>query len=150
MEHDGSYKLLFSHRQMVAELLRDFVHEPWVEDLDFRTLEPVKASFISDSLRERHSDMIWRLRWQGGERDWFYVYLLLEFQSTPDPFMAVRLLSYVALLLDSLARSPGVNPARGLPPVFPLVLYNGKRPWKAPTDLASLFRKVPPGGERYL
>ncbi len=43
--------------------------------------------------------MIWRLRW--GER-WLYVYLLLEFQSSVDRFMAVRLLTYVGLLYQDL------------------------------------------------
>ncbi|CRI64193.1 hypothetical protein THIOKS11770036 [Thiocapsa sp. KS1] len=30
-EHDPSYKLLFSHRDLVADLIRGFVHEDWVE-----------------------------------------------------------------------------------------------------------------------
>ncbi len=42
------------------------------------------------------------------------------------------------------------TPARGLPAVLPLVLYNGKRAWNAPADLGSLFRAAPPGCERYL
>jgi putative YhgA-like transposase/uncharacterized protein DUF4351 len=149
-EHDSGYKLLFSHPRMVEELLRGFVHEPWVEELDFATLEPAEASFTSPDLQERHSDRVWRLRWRGGERGWFYVYLLLEFQSTPDPFMAVRLLGYVALLLADLVRTKVATPSLGLPAVLPLVLYNGKRPWGAHADLSSLFRSVPPGTERYL
>jgi hypothetical protein len=36
--HDESYKLLFSHPQMVEDLLRGFVHEPWVAGLDFKIL----------------------------------------------------------------------------------------------------------------
>ena len=32
--HDHSYKLLFSHPEMVADLLRGYVREPWVEQLD--------------------------------------------------------------------------------------------------------------------
>ena len=149
-EHDSGYKLLFSHPRMVEELLRGFVHEPWVADLDFGSLERTNASYTSDDLRERHSDIVWRLRWRGGGRGWFYVYLLLEFQSTPDPFMAVRLLGYVALLLAGLVRTGVATAARGLPAVLPLVLYNGKRAWKAPADLGRLFRAVPPGCDRYL
>ena len=33
-EHDNSYKLLFSHVELVADLLRGFVHEPWAARLD--------------------------------------------------------------------------------------------------------------------
>jgi len=149
-QHDSGYKLLFSHPQMVEELLRGFVHELWVQDLDYASLEPAEASFTSADLRERHGDRVWRLRWRGGPRGWLYLYLVLEFQSTPDPFMAVRLLGYVALLLADLVRTKVATPALGLPAVLPLVLYNGKRTWGKHADLASLFRSVPPGTERYL
>jgi predicted transposase YdaD len=74
---------------MVADLLRGFVHEDWVSQFDFGTLEKVSGSFVADDLREREDDLIWRARW-GDE--WLYVYLLLEFQSTVDPFMAVRII----------------------------------------------------------
>jgi len=149
-QHDSGYKLLFSHPRMVEELLRGFVHEPWVESLDFSTLEPADASFTSADLRQRHGDCVWRLRWRGEDQDWVYVYLLLEFQSTPDPYMPVRLLGYVALLLADLVREKVATRSQGLPTVLSIVLYNGKRPWVAPLDLASLFRSVPPGMERYL
>src|SRR5215212_828447 len=94
-EHDTEYKKLFSHPRSVEELLRGFLGEDWCDQLDFTTLQRVGSSFVSDDFRERHSDVIWRLRFREEPDDWFYVYLLLEFQSTPDRFMAVRLLVYV-------------------------------------------------------
>ena len=63
MEHDASYKLLFSHARMVEDLLRGFVHEAWVRDVDFTTLERVSDSQISDDLRSRRDDLVWRVRW---------------------------------------------------------------------------------------
>jgi hypothetical protein len=149
-DHDSGYKLLFSHPRMIVELLRGFLRESWVQTLDFSTLERVGGSFVSEDLRERHSDMIWRVRWSGPRTGWFYVYLLVEFQSTPDPFMAVRILGYVALLLADLVRTGAATTASKLPAVLPLVLYNGKRPWNVPLDLASLFQPAPPGAERLL
>lgn len=91
MDHDHSYKLLFSHAEMVADLLTGFIREDWVRELDLATLEKVGGSYVTDDLREREDDVIWRVRW-GSE--WLYVYLLLEFQSTIDRFMAVRMLVY--------------------------------------------------------
>ncbi|HNX78081.1 MAG TPA: hypothetical protein PLM07_14060 [Candidatus Rifleibacterium sp.] len=35
-DKDKSYKLLFSHAQMVEELLRDFVREDWIKLADRR------------------------------------------------------------------------------------------------------------------
>nr|WP_217127117.1 Rpn family recombination-promoting nuclease/putative transposase [Hydrogenophilus thiooxidans] len=47
-EHDTGYKLLFAHPEMVRDLLIGFVPEPWVQTLDFSTLERVNASYVSD------------------------------------------------------------------------------------------------------
>ena len=84
--------------------------------------------------------MVWRIR--TGE-DWLYLYILIEFQSTVDPFMAVRMLVYVGLLYQDLIRREEVKPGRPLPPVLPIVLYNGDPAWTAPVDLATLLPKVP-------
>lgn len=146
MSHDHSYKLLFSHPEMVADLLRGFVHEDWVEQLDFASLERVSGSYVADDLRDRESDVIWRARWG---RDWLYVYLLLEFQSTVDPFMAVRVMVYLGLLYQDLIRSQNLRAHDRLPPVLPIVLYNGKAPWTAAENVGDLIADVPGGLERY-
>ncbi|MEW6169645.1 MAG: Rpn family recombination-promoting nuclease/putative transposase [Pseudomonadota bacterium] len=44
--------------------------------------------------------MVWRVRLTDGSP--LYIYLLLEFQSRSDPWMAVRLLAYVSLLYHGL------------------------------------------------
>ncbi len=133
MEHDASYKLLFSHARMMEDLLRGFVREAWAHAGDFTTLERVNDSHISDDLRSRRNDLIWRVRWGA---DWLYLYVLLEFQSTVDRYMIVRLLAYISLLYQGLIRA-GQLPASGkLPPVVPIVLYNGRDRWTAPRNMA--------------
>ncbi|HEX4497040.1 MAG TPA: Rpn family recombination-promoting nuclease/putative transposase [Thermoanaerobaculia bacterium] len=150
--NDPKYRLLFSHPRMVEDLLRGFIHENWVAWLDFGTLERVNGSFVSEDLKDRRNDVVWRLRWRDerNEEDWFYLYLLLEFQSTPEPFMAVRLFVYVGLLLQELIRAQKLKATDRLPPILPVVLYNGKRPWKAPLDLLSLFASAPESLRRRL
>src|SRR6266581_3500800 len=111
MEHDASYKLLFSHARMVEDLLHGFVHEAWVRDLDWTTLERVSDSQISDDLRSRRDDLVWRVRWGP---DWLYLYLLLEFQSTVDAYMAVRVLVYVGLLYEARYTERELAPLRNL------------------------------------
>ena len=137
--HDASYKLLFSHAEMVEDLLRGFVPHAWVQALDFSTLEKVNASYVTDDLRDRHDDVVWRVRFQ---EHWLYVYLLLEFQSTVDRFMAVRLLTYTGLLYQDLIRSQSLHEAR-LPPVLPIVLYNGETRWTAAVELTELIEPAP-------
>lgn len=122
-EHDRSYRLLFAQPRMVEDLVREFVPEAWVERLDFSTLERVNASFVSTKLKRRESDMVWKLRRRDGAP--VYVYLLLEFQSSVDRFMAVRLMAYVALLYQDLMDRGELTPDGLLPLVLPLVVYNG-------------------------
>jgi predicted transposase YdaD len=97
--NDTGYKLLFSHPEMVRDLITGFVPGDWVQEADFSTLTPEKASFVSDDEKERHDDLVWRVRLRDR---WLWVYLLLEFQSTPDPWMAMRLMVYVGLLAQDL------------------------------------------------
>jgi predicted transposase/invertase (TIGR01784 family) len=147
MDHDHSYKLLFSHAEMVADLLRGFVREDWVAQLDFTSLEKHPNSYVSDDLRERMDDVVWRLRFADG---WLYVYLLIEFQSSVDAFMAVRVMAYLGLLYQDLIRAGGLAPGDRLPPVLPIVLYNGKPRWNAAQDVADLIAPAPGGLSRYL
>jgi putative YhgA-like transposase len=148
--HDRGYKLLFSDPTLLEELLRGFLPGDWTNRLDFTTLERVGNSFVSADLRERHSDVIWRLRLRGDGEGWVYLYLLLEFQSTSDRFMALRLLTYIGLLLEEIVRKEKPKPGDRLPAVLPLVLYNGESPWRAPMRLESLFVPVPAPLRRYL
>ncbi len=146
MEHDAGYKDLFSHPEMVADLLLGFVHEPWVHELDFTTLEKVSGSYVSDDLRTREDDLVWRVRLRDG---WLYVYLLLEFQSSVDQFMAVRMLTYLGLLYQDLIRRRELAPGGRLPPVVPIVLYNGLLRWQAAVDVADLVAAGPGGLAAY-
>ena len=53
--------------------------------------------------------------------------------------MAVRVGAYVFLLYQHLIKEKQITPETGLPPVFPLVLYNGEQPWPSAQKLSELF-----------
>jgi len=143
--HDTGYKLLFSHPEMVRDLLTGYLGGAWLEQADFNTLERVNASYVSDTERQRHDDMVWRLR---VGQQWVWVYLLLEFQSEPDPWMALRMMVYVGLLSQHLVNE-GELQDRHLPTVVPMVLYNGAAAWKSATDVANCYGPSLPGLEPY-
>jgi hypothetical protein len=63
--HDTGYERLFPNHEMVADLLTGFVREPWVAEVELDTLERVNASYVSDDLREREDDLLWRPRCSG-------------------------------------------------------------------------------------
>ncbi len=144
--HDTGYRLLFSHPEMVRDLLRGYVPGDWVAEADFSTLGRVNGSYVSDNERQRHDDMVWRVK---VGRHWLWVYLLLEFQSEPDRWMPVRMLVYLGLLAQHLIRENELIDGR-LPPILPIVLYNGTPTWRAPLDVAECFTPAPPGLARFV
>lgn len=140
--HDNAYKLIFSHADMVRDLLQGFVPEDWVKRLNFNTLEKVDGQYVSEDLLTRSNDVVWRLRLNDGE--WIYLYVLLEFQSRNDHWMALRLMTYIGLLYQNLIAHQQLDPGNRLPSIFPIVIYNGERRWTAPLDLSQLI--TPPSG----
>lgn len=140
-EDDTAYKQLFAYPEMVRDLLLGFVPGEWVRQLDLNSLERVNGSYVSDGGAQRHSDMVWRVRLAG---EWIYIYLLLEFQSRSDHWMALRMHVYVGLLYQDLVKRHELPQSDRLPPVFPVVLYNGTKPWSACRDLAELVLPAHP------
>lgn len=140
------YRLLFSHQTLVADLLRGFLPPDWVAVLDLASLERLSASFVSEQLDQREGDVIWRVRWGP---NWLYVLILLEFQSSDDPHMAVRIAAYGALLYQELIRNGAVTHDAKLPPLLPIVLYNGTRRWTGATMLVALMETPPAGLAAY-
>ena len=144
--HDAAYRLLFSHPRMVEDLLRGFAAPGWSDSLDFSTLEKLPSELVSDDLRRRSGDGVWRVRFRD---EWLYVLVLLEFQSTVDPHMALRILVYTGLLYQDLIRRRAAGDDSRLPPVLPVVLYNGPQRWTASADMSELIAPVGEGLARY-
>ncbi|MBK9442490.1 MAG: Rpn family recombination-promoting nuclease/putative transposase [Comamonadaceae bacterium] len=145
MPHDTGYKLLFSHPEMVRDLLIGYLPGDWLQEADFSTLKRVNGSYVSEKEQHRHDDMVWRLK---VGQQWVWVYLLLEFQSESDPWMALRMMVYLGLLSQHLVREGELQNGL-LPPIVPIVLYNGTPHWKASQDVADCFGPGLPGLELY-
>ncbi len=136
-DHDALYHRFFSDPAIVAQLLREFVAGPWLDGLDLDRLERVNTKFHADTGEHRESDLIWRI--PGRDDADAYVLLLLEFQSSPDRWMALRMLVYAGLLWQHLITEQRLLPDGRLPPILPVVLYNGDPRWRAPLDLHDLI-----------
>ncbi len=150
--HDRSQRLLFHHRRPVRDLVRGFVKEPWVRDLDFRTLKRLPSDYLSGMMpgeyEERVGDILWRIGWrrhrvQATEAQDVYVLVLIELQSTCEEDMALRVLTYVLLFYQRLRKNRPLGKGDRLPAVLPVILYNGDVPWSAPLDVFDLIDLVP-------
>ncbi len=123
--HDHLVRATFVHPPQAAAELRSVLPPVLVAQLDFTTLAAVSGTFIDATLRDREADLLFTVQVRGGgER---LVYVLFEHQSTIDPWLPLRLLEYQLQIWE---RWRGDHPAaKKLPPIVPVVLYHGDRPW---------------------
>jgi Putative transposase, YhgA-like len=133
-QHDRSCRFLFAHSRLVAALVSDILGPQVTGPVDLSTLERVPDSYVTDRQDARYSDLVWQLRRPDGRP----LYILLEFQSRPDRFMAVRITTYKGLLWESLIRRRDLPHGNKVPEVLAIVLYTGDRLWLPTRDLAEL------------
>ncbi|MEO5332414.1 MAG: Rpn family recombination-promoting nuclease/putative transposase [Magnetococcus sp. YQC-5] len=134
--HDSIYHRFFSHPKMVVDLMRTFLSPDLLAEMDLSRMDRVNVKYDATGIR-REGDVVWRIPTWGGVD--LYVLLLLEFQSTIEWWMSVRIGVYVGLLYQQLIAEKKLGMGDALPPVLPLVLYNGETRWNAPTHLRQLI-----------
>ena len=138
---DPIRKRLYAFPRMVADLLRSLFAD---DDLgaDYGTLERLPAEYVGNAFQQRRGDTAWRLRARSADHagGWLNVLVMIEYQSTTDSAMALRVLEYTALLYVELLRA-GSHAPGALPPVLPIVLYNGDAPWRPATEMRDLIAK---------
>jgi hypothetical protein len=130
---------------MVEDIVREFVPEALVTDLDLSRLQRLNSRFHTGrrSARRREGDVIWRLPTCGRGGTSSDLYLSIEFQSESDWWMAVRTQVYQGLLWQQIIDERRLKAGERLPPLILIVLYNGARRWSAPTETAKLITLSP-------
>ena len=107
-----------------------------------RALSGGRAARLGATRGFHHGLLVWKIRFRGDR--WLYLVLLLEFQTTVERTMAVRMLAYTALLYQRLIAGDELSEDGALPPVLPVVVYNGRRPWTAASDVSELVASADP------
>lgn len=134
--HDKLFRTVFGDPSETVGLLRAYLPEPLAAELQWSSLTVQDATFVDEQLRDSQSDLLFAVERAAGDLPaWLYV--LLEHQSQPDRWMPFRLLKYCCRIWD---RDRRMHPReRGLRPIIPLVLYQGRARWRHATEFAELF-----------
>ncbi len=132
-KHHNWFVRIFSYPAVIEDLLRSFIHEDFIKELDFKTLKKLDPNFIPVSEKSRHADVIYEINFHGQPS---YIYLFIEFQSTIDRFMALRMARYTLEFYDELRRSRKLNLFN---PSFSILISNSDKRWDAPESLSELF-----------
>ena len=141
-KYDNAYKYLFKNKRIFYQLITSFVKEDFVKEITLENIELVDKSFVSEEFLARESDVIYKINLKTRQ---VYIFILLEFQSTVDKTIPVRMFSYLFQFYDLLQRD---SQKGKLPSIFPLLLYSGLEDWTIPTNIKDLIDHQIP--EKYI
>ena len=137
--HDKGYKRIFSVKKNFLDFIKKYVGFDWMLDLTVDDIELVNKEFITDQFDTYESDLVYKIHLGGLSRESVeevYIFFLQEMQSKNDFTMPFRLLVYMtAIWMDFFKNTDKKRRKRKdyrLPPIIPLVLYNGAPDWTAP------------------
>ena len=144
--HDKGYKFLLSSKKVFIQLLRSFVNQDWVDQVDKTQLIRVDKSYILQDFHDKEADLVYRMKTKDQE---VIFYVLMELQSSVDFQMPYRLLLYMTEiwrgLLKDTAKQEVSRKDFKLPVIVPIVVYNGKNNWTANIH----FKEMLNGYERF-
>jgi len=147
---DEAFKKIFQDREIFYEFMQMFLPDIVSRyDIapDSLILENIEK--ISSALRAKRADVLYRIKTKEFEA---FVFVLLEHQSRKDYLMPFRMLEYTVAIWRHFIDEVGEKAKRRsfkLPPVIPIVLYDGEGRWTVQRNIADKVRKVA-GYEMYV
>ena len=112
--------------------------------LDFRHLTALNRSFLSETLREREADLVFRVPFRDTSRgEEILIHILIEHQSRIDKQMGFRFLEYMYNLWmaeqQRWTEEAVPSPERQRRPILPILFYTGDTPWDLPMSPISVI-----------
>jgi predicted transposase YdaD len=148
---DRGAQWLFEDPRNVKDLLA-LVDPELAQSLQFERAERINRTFIPADLVKLENDLLFRVPALSGDVA-VLVYVLLEHQSTIDPWMALRLYLYIGEVWKAQrhewerANAPAAD--RRIASVVPIVFYTGEDTWPQPISLTSRMQLCA-GFERFV
>ena len=140
--HDAYFRQAFGHPRHMAGLLQIVLpaHLKALLDLDPARIRFLDPTHVDPELRGTASDLIVevpRRSARGSPRAPALFVFAVEHQSRDERFIVLRQLGYCVRIWERWLRD---HPeATHLPPIVPVVVHNGDRPWRSPTRLDALL-----------
>ena len=122
--HDRLFRSVFSDASEAAALLQAALPDT------------VRDSFDDEDLQGSQSGLLYQVEHAATGQP-VSMYLLFEHQSSPDPWMRLRLLRYCCRIWEADRRDDPDR--RELRPIVPVVFYQGARGWSHSTEFSDLF-----------
>jgi predicted transposase/invertase (TIGR01784 family) len=134
--NDGYFRAAFSSLDNACAFFQSHLDAALVAEIDWNSLTNESASYVRRNLQQAHSDLLFSVR---SADQPILLYLLFEHQTTVDPGMPLRLLSYMLEILNDHERQQGFP----LPAILPFVLHQGPATWTVSTQFQDIFALPP-------
>ena len=132
--NDKLLKATFSNPVNARAFFQNHLPPKLAQLVDWNSLTLESSTFVDPQFAASESDLLFSLKLHQSPA---FLYLLFEHQSSEDPRMALRLLSYILRIWERFAGTH--SPPAKLPAILPIVLAQGKRPWKTAPRLEDLL-----------
>jgi hypothetical protein len=134
-QHDVYFKHVFQDLTRARAFLEAVLPEDLRQDLDLTTLVPLRESYVSKSLANRVSDLVYQC--SSREHQQFKICLLFEHKSRKKPYVRLQLLQYMLNHWEATKKQKGP-----LSPVVPVLIYHGRENW-TPGQFKADFGPLP-------
>jgi predicted transposase/invertase (TIGR01784 family) len=136
--HDRFFRGIMQQQPVAIEFFQAFLPKDVLQHIDLDSIKATSSSFVEPELSEQVNDLLFECQFKQDEGSVSgYVYLLVEHQSRAEKLLPLRVFRYVLAALDKHAKQ---HPNKPLPPVYPMVFYQGERsPYPYSLNLLDLF-----------
>ncbi len=149
---DSSSKLIFGDNILCSQFLRNYADMEILRRIQPEDIEDVSERYVPLYSTERESDTVKRVnigRYMPSCEDEnslelpLYIVSLVEHKTKVEYNVAMQILRYMIYIWEDYEKEmnrkyPHISTRKGFryPPILPIVYYEGKGSWTAPTDLA--------------
>ena len=135
LKHDELFRSALSHPQTAREFLDTHLPDSLKSILDLNQIKIENDSFIEETLKESICDVLFSVTSHDNKQG--FIYCLIEHQSKPQRFMALRMMKYMISICEKFLKD---NPkSKYLPLIYPMVFYSGKSSYNVATKLSDLY-----------
>ena len=131
--HDKYFKSMLSNKAVAKDFLEWHLPDFIKSKIDLDSVEAQKDSFVDENFKKLETDILFSANFDGKPG---YVYTLVEAQRKPERLMPLRIIKYLIAIIQHHIKENG---GEDLPLVYPMILYQGEKPWNHPTNFFELF-----------
>lgn len=135
--HDEFFKATFSRVKVAREYLQKMLSPALLQVLDLKKLKRVNGSYVSPTLREFFTDVVYECPLKDSELK-ICISILFEHKSSPEKYPHFQLLRY---MLDAWEEQ--LKQKAPLTPFVPTIIYHGEENW-IKKDLPAYFSEQLP------